>query len=147
MEIMGIVTFGIALLGAVLGIINTWRNINRDRVRLRVTPKQAIPFGAAELTHPNINFCIDVINLSFFPLTISEVGVLHKGLDSRGAVFQPITLDGTSIPRKLEAREAVSFYMEYPQPRDGHPLVSAYAKTSCGRMFKGISPALMQLNQ
>ena len=147
MEILTIVTFGIALLGAVLGIINTWRSIDRDRVKLLVTPNQAIPVGGLEQMHPNISFCIEVINQSLFPLTVSEVGFLHKGLTSRAVVIQPLTPDGSSIPRKLEARESISFYMDRPQLRDGHPLEFAYAKTSCGRTFKGVSPALRELNR
>lgn len=147
MEFMGTVTFGIALLGAVLGIINTWRNIDRDRVRLLVKPAHAIPVGAMEHTHPNIEFGIEVVNLSVFPVIVSEVGFLHRGLDSRAAAMQPLTLDGKTTPRKLEPRESASFYMVRPEPRDGHPIKCAYANTSCGRTFKGTSPALLQFNR
>ncbi len=47
-EIVKLVTFGQALLGAVLGVMNAWRNFDKDRVKLRVTPKSAIPFGDAD---------------------------------------------------------------------------------------------------
>lgn len=147
MEFMGAVTFGIALLGAVLGVINTWRNIDRDRVKLVVKPAHAIPVGAMEHTHPHIEFSIEVVNLSVFPITVSEVGFLHRGMHSRAAVMQPVTLDGPTTPRKLEPRESASFYMAKPEPRDDHPLKCAYAKTSCGRTFTGKSPALMQFNR
>lgn len=147
MEFMGTVTFGIALLGAVLGIINTWRNIDRDRVKLLVKPAHAIPVGAMEHMHSNIEFSIEVVNLSVFPIIVSEVGFLHKGLTSRAAAMQPITIDGPTTPRKLEPRESASFYTVKPEQRDGHPLKCAYAKTSCGRTFTGKSPALMQFNR
>lgn len=147
MEFMGAVTFVIALLGAVLGIINTWRSIDRDRVKLLVKPAHAVPVGAMEHMHPNVEFGIEVINLSTFSVIVSEVGFLHKGMDSRAAVMQPITIDGPTTPRKLEPRQSASFYMVKPEQRDGHPLKCAYAKTSCGRTFKGNSPALMQFNR
>lgn len=146
MEFVPTLTFGIAVLGAGLGIINTWRSFDRDRVRLLVTPKEAIPFGAAEYQYPNIEFCIEVVNLSFFPLTVSEVGVLLRGASTRSVVVQPIIIDGRSMPLRLEARESASFYMEAPRNHGGHPLSAAYAKTSCGRVFKGNSPALQNFN-
>ncbi len=147
MEFMGTITFGIAFLGAVLGIINTWRNIDRDRVKLLVKPAHAIPVGALEYMHPNIEFSIEVVNLSVFPVIVSEVGFLHKAMDSRAAVMQPITLNGPTTPRKLEPRESASFYMVRPERHDGRPIKCAYAKTSCGRTFRGNSPALMQFNR
>lgn len=145
METMAIITFGVALLGAVLGVINTWRSLDRDCVKLLVTPKTAIPVDGLESMFGSIDFCIEVINLSFFPLTISEVGFLHKGVASRAVVIQPLTLDGSSIPRKLGPREAITFYMDRPRRRVGHPLRCAYATTSCGHTFKGKSPALTGL--
>jgi len=36
-------TLVLASIGAVLGVMNTWRAFDRDRLKLRVRPKQAIP--------------------------------------------------------------------------------------------------------
>jgi len=36
------ITLSIALVGAVLGVINTWHQLDRSRVKLRVTPKHVI---------------------------------------------------------------------------------------------------------
>lgn len=66
------ITFAIALLGAVLGLLNTWIAIDQRRVRLRVSPAYA-------LTPNVIGFSIAVTNLSAFPLTISEVGLALPG--------------------------------------------------------------------
>lgn len=101
MDIVGGVTLGIALVGAVLGILNTWRNLDRDRPKLRVRPFHVIPVGGYGEMHSDINFGIEVVNLSSFPLTVSEVGFRHKGLTSRSAAIQPLTLDGKPMPRRL----------------------------------------------
>lgn len=140
-------TLGIALLGAVLGVVNTWNGINRERVKLRVMPQNALAMGVAAQMFPGIEFSIEVVNLSAFPIVVQEVGFLHRGLSSRAAVIQPITLEGTTTPRKLGPREAVSFYMPRPERRGKHSIESAYVRTACGRIFKGSSPALRQYNR
>ena len=146
MDLMGSITFGIAVLGAGLGILNTWRTFDRDRVKLTVIPQHAIPFGDLGRKFPHVEFCIEVINRSAFPVIVSEVGFQHRGMTARAALMQPVTLDGKSIPRKLEAREAVSFFTERPTRHQGKRLTYAYAQTSCGRTFKGSSPALRHMN-
>lgn len=139
------ITLSIALLGAVLGLMNTWRNFDRDRVKLQVIPKQAIAVGAME--HQSIQFCIDVTNFSTFPLTITEVGVLYYGTSSRGAFVEPIIIDGGSFPRKLQPRTSFSAYFKQGVllDREGHSVRCVYAKTDCGVTVTGNSPALRQL--
>ena len=139
------ITLSIAVLGAVLGIMNTWRNINRDKVKIQVVPKQAIPAGA--VSHHPINLCIDITNFSTFPLTIVEVGVLYYGTSARGASIDPIIYNGGPLPRKLEPRTSVSTYLplEIVSERDGHSVKCVYATTDCGVTIKGKSPALEQL--
>ena len=144
-SLINAITLFIAVLGAVLGIMNTWRNINRDRVRLRVTPKQASPYGA--IAHQPIKLNIDITNLSTFSLIITEVGVLYHGTSKRGAVVSPIILDGGEFPRKLEPRTSVSAYMpsDILNKMDGHSVKCVYATTDCGVTIRGNSPALKQL--
>jgi len=139
------ITLSIAVLGAVLGIMNTWRAIDRDRVKLKVIPKQAIPVG--NIIDQGIRFCIEVINFSSFPLIITEVGVLYRGTDRRGAVVRPFIIDGGDFPRKLEPRTSFTAYMlpEALQQANGHLVKCAYAKTDCGVVVKGKSPALKEM--
>lgn len=146
MDLLGGMTLGIALVGAVLGILNTWRNFDRDRPKLRVTPMHAIPVGGYERAYSGIGFGIEVINLSPFPITVREVGFMHRGLSDRAVVVEPVTVDNKGTPRRLEPREAVAFYMETPSPREGRPLRCAYASTACGLTFTGTSGALKQMN-
>jgi len=136
------VTLSLAVLGAVLGVINTWKALDKDRVKLKVVPKRAIPFGAA---HPRLTFCIEVTNLSGFPVTIEEAGVFYKGTERRGAYVSPVLVDGLPWPRRLEARTSVTVYGEPPEPLGTYRLKCAYARTSCGVTARGTSGALKQL--
>lgn len=136
------ITLSIAVLGAVLGLVNTWHSIDRTRVKLRVIPKHAIPLGAADAT---LNFCIEVTNLSAFAVTIHEVGVYYRGTKERGAYTQPVLLDRGGWPRRLEAREAVTVYGQAPRSKPGRKLKCVYARTACGVVRSGNSPAFQQI--
>lgn len=135
------VTLVIASVGAVLGVLNTWRAFDRDRPKLRVRPKQAIPVGA--VPDPRTRLCLDITNLSNFPLTVSEVGVLYRGTKARGAVPSPVVFDGGSFPRRLEPRTSFTVYF-HPDAfaHIPHRARCAYATTDCGLTFKGRGPAL-----
>jgi hypothetical protein len=139
------ITLAIALLGAVLGVINTWKSIDRDRLKLKVIPKHAIPVG--NFIDPRIRFCIDVINYSTFSVTITEVGVLFHNTNVRGAAVNPIIIDGGPFPRRLEPRTSFTAYLlsDALQNEHGYKVKCAYATTDCGEQIKGNSPALMQL--
>lgn len=141
------VTTALAAIGAVLGVINTWNEVNKRSLKLKVTPQGAIPIGGGPLM-----FCIEVINLSDFSVTINDVGFSEEGLPfvkkGRLPVMNPILIDGGCWPRRLSPREAVTVYFDrrnafHPE----HRVDKAYAKTSCGEMRYGNSPALRQLKK
>jgi hypothetical protein len=142
MTVLEGITLSIAVLGAVLGLLNTWHTLDRTRVKLRVRPKHAIPIGGAD---PRLTFCIEVTNLSAFAVTVEETGVFYKGTGARGAYTQPILIDGRGWPRRLEARSSVTVYGQPPAPKPGHPLKCAYARPACGVVRTGTSPAFRQL--
>ena len=142
MTIIQGITLAIAVLGAVLGLINTWQALDKSRVKLRVIPKHAVPVGAADT---RLTFCIEITNLSAFALTIGEAGVFYRGTDRRGAYAQPVLIDGNGWPRRLEPRSSVTVYGQPPFSSDGHPLKCAYARTECGVTKTGTSPAFKQL--
>jgi hypothetical protein len=142
MSITEAVTLSIAVLGAILGLLNTWQNFDKARVKLIVRPKHAIPYGAAD---PRITFCIEVTNLSSFPVTVSEVGVLYHRTSSRGAIIRPILADGGSWPRRLESRSSVTIYSQNPAEGSNHRIRCAYATTECGVTRRATTPALKQL--
>jgi hypothetical protein len=72
---MQAITLAIAVLGAVLGVINTWLGLDKSRVKLRVAPAHAIPVGGAD---PRLQFCLTISNLSAFSVTIEEAGILYS---------------------------------------------------------------------
>lgn len=141
MTIVNGVTLALALLGAVLGIINTWQALDKTRVKLRVRPKHAIPFGGMD---ERLTFCIEVTNLSAFAVTIEEARVSLKGSDNRLAYTNPVLIDDGGWPRRLEPRTAVTIYGHAPS-KNGHSLKCAYATTACGVTREGTSPAFRKL--
>ncbi len=76
------ITLSIAVLGAVLGIINTWHSLDRSRVKLKVLPAHAIPVGGVD---PRLTFCIEVTNMSAFAVTAHDVGVFYHDTKARAA--------------------------------------------------------------
>ena len=139
-------TLSVASVGAVLGIINTWTTLDKDRPKMKVTPKQAFFVGPFANHDQRPRLCIEVLNLSTFALTVTEVGVLFHGSNSRGVIFQPTLNDGSTLPSVLEPRRALSAYADPSAlDREPHRIKCVYAKTDCGLTFKGKSGALEQL--
>lgn len=135
-------TLGIALVGAVLGIINTWQGLDKARIKLKVTPAHAIPYGGID---ESLRFCIEITNLSAFPVTISDAGVFFHGTTKRGAIVSPVFSDHGHWPRRLEPRSSITVYSQIPRSSTGHKIKCAYAKTQCGHTQTGSSPALKQI--
>lgn len=64
-----VLTSIVAAIGAVLGVLNTWRNFRLDRVRLRVRPQNLlIPNDSTKYVG------ITVVNTGAVTVTISDVG-------------------------------------------------------------------------
>ena len=134
-------------IGAVLGIMNTWRATSQNRIKFTVRPTHVIsvPDGTQ-------GFSIEVVNLSNFPITVSEIGFTGASnsikRSGRFAVTNSFTIARQTLPVRLESREAESFYFD---PMDanlmGKAIGKAYARTSCGEVAYGITPALKQLRQ
>jgi hypothetical protein len=135
-------TFGIALLGAVLGVMNTWHSLRRDKVRLRVRP--------LSVAHPikHYDFGIEVVNLSLFAVTVEEIGFTLNGRSAEGreraVILAPDPTDGEPFPRRLEPRSSVTLYFD-SQYASGASIGRAYARTACWEFAYGTSPALKSL--
>ena len=141
-SVIQLLTFSIAVLGAVLGIINTWHNIDKNRVKLKVMPSHAIhPPGPYE----HLGLSIDVTNLSSFAVTIYEVGLFYKSSDKRSIIPNPILTDGGKWPRRLEPRSSITLLSQIPNSSQDRRIRCAFAKTQCGVVVKGNSGALKQM--
>lgn len=138
------ITLSIAVLGAVLGLVNTWHGLDKSRVKLKVRPAHAIPVGGA---NPSLTFCVEVTNLSAFAVTVFDVGVFYHGSERRGSIIQPVLIDGGRWPRRLEPRSSVTVYSQRPQSKSRESIKCAYARTECGVTKTGTSPALKQISR
>ena len=96
MDTKDAITLILATIGTVLGIINYWRSIRDEKVRLRVVPVLAWNFGEVIMiirSSMKIGELIDrygiprmgveVINLSKFPITLDEVGLCEGNIEKR----------------------------------------------------------------
>jgi hypothetical protein len=142
----------IAVIGAVTGSIAIGHQLAQSRVRIRVVPRivtDRVAGGfftsADEEAKPGDQFLLEVVNLSGFPVTIEQAGlVIHR---RRRYVFVgcQIMPGGRSFPCRLEPREGIGCY--YPGT-NGVPTESmaaaqkAFVKTSCGQVRYGDSAAL-----
>ena len=131
------IILAIAVIGAVtgftglmLGVFNTIRDIQKDRVRLRV-------FASYAFVSPtfNLHATIVVINLSDFPITLSSVG--FRLIDGKGViqVLQPILNE--PLPRRLEPRtehqHLFPFDSEFVRELSAGNVREVFAHTSCGK--------------
>lgn len=140
------ITLAIAILGAVLGLINTWKAYDRDRVKIRVVPAIAFGVGATPLgEQPTL--CMKIINLSAFAVTISEVGFLLDGSERRLVIGHPIIVDDGPFPRRLDARTAFTVYCAPGTEREAkfRRVRAAFASTDLNEVFTGRSKMLSRV--
>jgi hypothetical protein len=141
-----VVTFSFAAVGAVLGTINTVQGLNQQRVKLRLTPKRALFVSQAGFSKEM--GCIEVINLSAFPVTLSEIGFTVSGSVRKGkraVITAPFTSDNQPFARRLESREAISGYFDLKSLPMG--IRKAYVTTDCGEVVYGVSGAMQNLRR
>jgi hypothetical protein len=147
MDVTGAITLAIALLGAVLGIINTWITVSQARPKMRV--RLLAVYSAPKIE--KVGFSIEVTNLSNFPLTIREVGFSLSPWwkrDIERLLLSPFIVRGDSIPCRLEPRHQANFYFnDNLQGSSPKRITGAYAKTDCGVNFTGVTPALKEISK
>jgi len=147
-QIAGLI-FGAIGLG--LSIFNTIKAHQKDTVNLKVIPKLYSDHTTARLSTTRIptgtneqweGFCIEVINLGFFPVTIEEIGLTRTDIKNRIIFPQPEMSGGEKLPKRLESRTSISFYIPSEKNilQDGLPYVKHfYATTACGVTVRGNS--------
>ncbi len=119
-------TVGAAALGAVLGVLNMWRDIRQDRVKLRVS------FRPVQSSERSIGGVVTVTNLSSFPVAIDEVYAVVRGqsdlrfprsYSKNFDALEPRRSRSTSFEISGKTRNAAMF----AQAR------RCYVKTECGK--------------
>jgi len=133
-------TLIIAVSGLVLGIVNTWRTIHKDRVRIRVRPVQVYCLNDEErLVTGGVG--VSVTNLSSFEITITELGFMKRWKNEKISLFG--TDLGHLIPCRMLPRTTISFRI--PESISSHPnfvtVHRPFVDTACGKRFTGSSPA------
>lgn len=149
MNFKEISTLVIAVIGATLGITNFIRSLWKDRVRLKVSPIVLTLLenstGKDEVVS---RVAITVINLSEFPLTITDVGFITNKYFKNAKIssFDNKILHGGKFPYKLAPRTSLTAY--HPNPSlfmdDLDKISGAYAITQCGSEIRGSSKTLQK---
>jgi len=113
------ITLAIALVGAVLGIINTWRSLIKDRLHVIVRPSNMYilnreAFGGG-ISKKGIS--VEIINLSAFAVSITEIGfanfrLFRNKIKGNKQIPQDINnIQNKILPVRLESRESTTFYI------------------------------------
>lgn len=148
-----------AMIGMFLGIWNFISEKKQQKVKLKVTPlsirnTNTMQVGANAFRTSSDHFsledmpdglAIEIVNMSLFPVTITEVGLHAPKRLNRFAVPLPELTDNGKWPRKLESREKVTAIIDWPSllESEGTNLIkTAYASTACGATIKGTSKAM-----
>jgi hypothetical protein len=80
--------------------------------------------------------CIEVTNLSPFPVYVAEIGFEIIGSERRYAITQPLTYDHLPFARKLDSRQSISGLFDLAFQHGGVP-GRCYVRTESGEKFYG----------
>jgi hypothetical protein len=149
MDVSGIVTLVVAIIGATTGIIGTglavlsiYRQIDDDRVKLRV----GVYFGMVAGPVPPF-LMISVTNVSKFPITLRETGLLIDGGKRRSIHPDAMLNNGNRLPIRMEPRTSVS--VNYPPDfltsAENQTAYCAYASTDCGETVQSAPDVVPQM--
>lgn len=137
-----IATLAIAVIGAVLGVLNTWRTFNSDRVRLHVQESHGFGSGGDRL------LVLNVLNLSSFPITITSLGLDTVAGGRHMQIVRPIFTGGESLPVRLEPRTAFTVVQPVAALQKAQWAVTsnAYVNTACGLKIKSSGSVCAELS-
>ncbi len=160
------VTLGIALLGAVLGVINTCWALWRDRVRIKVTPVLMTRVqdgingqemvGLTRYARDNLDadsvIGVQVVNLGVVECTVVAVGINPDGWPRRWnprrrrvSAFPGDAMSQVRLPVRLAPRSGFTIWCPFNgKALDAFlpPRSVCFASTACGIVVFGNSPAL-----
>ena len=126
-------TLGIAFAALLLGLVNTWYSLTRDRVRLHMVTRGAIT--------PDVSTMVsDVTNLGTTAITLDSVRISQPHRQSV-QFFSLATTRGKRLPIRMESRTSVAFLMP-PDALENEAVGrgNVVAMTACGHVFHGVNP-------
>jgi hypothetical protein len=136
------VSMALGAAGTLVTVLTYQNTIKRQKVKLTVTP-------APGKTYPQGDpcVCVEVVNLSAFPITITDIGLNRRDSSRYSYSFLGVALtNGQRLPHRLESREAISAVFPATVV-DINMATNAFATTSCGHRQEGDSPAWKQLTE
>lgn len=127
-DVLDYVTLGIAVLGAVLGVVNAWRTWSMDRVRLKVSISHGVDSMGGRI------LLVNAVNLSAFDLTVTRVGFHLLGRRRHMQIPVPFLTSGDKLPVCLKPRTAVTAVVQFGAGDHvgWHSVESVYVGTACG---------------
>lgn len=127
------ITTALAVLGAVLGVMNAWRNWVHDRVNVKVLLRDE----PTSSDRPGIR--ITVRNLSRFAVTVDGVSLcLPDGRHVPVDFFQGHFMYAETLPKRLESRTSFAVFVPISALPDNYRVVFSHARcnTACGFVFR-----------
>ncbi len=139
MGILEGVSLVVGTTGAVLGVINTISNYQRDRLNIRVRPVWLI-----STVFPRHCLGINIVNRGFQAVTISGAGFLYRD-KSKLVIPDPMVMPSGSLPYRLEPRAGITVFSDKADVTEWDNFdraTQAFAVTACDTVFRGKSAAL-----
>jgi hypothetical protein len=135
-------TFGLGIIGTFLGITNFIRALISDRVRLRIRCYPLAIINPGNVVEEIC--CVEVVNLSSFPVTLKEVALEPPSPFLRRHRERFVNMiyacrNGERLPVRIDPRDSVQVYYKNKSAmemliKQSHQVI---AETACGKICYG----------
>jgi hypothetical protein len=135
------VTLITTIAGLAVGSLGTWLAFRRDRVRVRVVA------GWTLLRNGEKALSIEIVNRSYIPITITQVGVTIKTGDPfQRPTHVPLPVHGDNLPTRMEARTSTTIVARFDTKDHVTMSIvhSVFERTACGCRFSGTGSVLRE---
>lgn len=142
MSWLSVVTLALAILGAGLGVLNTWRAFSMDRIRIRLRLRWSTIDQYWQVGHGGDPLLmVEAVNLSTFPIWISKAGFMMRKGDALEAFKETRAL---SLPVRIEPRASTTIPLDPTclESHDAGSLEGVWVATACGFRAKLTEPTL-----
>ena len=144
--ITAIAGVAIGLLGAILGILNTWKAFKRDKVQIRVAVQTCFDEGFETVA-------VEVINLGIIPIIIKDISLnkIRKICCKKETYplnFKNRRLLKDCLPERVEPRDSFKAILRPGAAKqiDWSTIKNAAVTTACGLTFDSRDKILIHKN-